>query len=259
VLSALLAAAVLHSGCAATPVRWQPSKFPSRSDTPWVLARPASAELLGVLETYRASLRDPRVNRSDGLVLWQLGASIMWNHPGTLRARRLDGPGSFRSDPSSTIRFPSTGCWRLTLWNNSGFGFAMGSVVARVVAVPKSLMCGATVLEHGWAYARPRSSGIKGGWPWITTGPARLATHGHDGGNNMKVPWWIDNGGRTLELDGMRLGAPGTFHQSFLEAESPKGVYPSIVDIPAAGCWLLRLRTGRLAGVLIVRAYNGRS
>jgi hypothetical protein len=41
-------------------------------------------------------------------------------------------------------------------------------------------------------------------------------------------------------------------------ALSPEGVYPSIVDVPAAGCWLLRLRTGSLAGVIVVRAYNGR-
>jgi hypothetical protein len=74
----------------------------------------------------------------------------------------------------------------------------------------------------------------------------------------MKVPWWIDRGGPSLELAGTRLDARGSFRQEFPEALSPKGVYPSNVDIPAAGCWLLRLRTGRLAGVIVVRAYNGR-
>jgi hypothetical protein len=39
-------------------------------------------------------------------------------------------------------------------------------------------------------------------------------------------------------------------------ALSPHGVYPSIVDIPTAGCWMLRLRTGKLAGVLVVRAMD---
>jgi hypothetical protein len=240
-------------------VHWQASKFPSRTDTPWVLGRPASAGLLGALMTYEASLRDARVNRSDGLVLWQFGASIEWNHPGTIRARRLDGPGSFRADPQQVLHFPTTGCWQLTLWNNSGFGSKIASVVARVVPVPRTLRCSATVLQKGWGIARPRSSGIKGGWPWQASGAARLATHGHDGGNNMKVPWWIDHGGPSLELVGRRLDGVGSFRQVFAEALSPKGVYPSNVDIPAAGCWLLRLRTGRLAGVLVVRAYDGRS
>jgi hypothetical protein len=44
----------------------------------------------------------------------------------------------------------------------------------------------------------------------------------------------------------------------FLEALSPKGIYPSTVDIPAAGCWLLHLRTGALAGVIVVRAVDTR-
>jgi hypothetical protein len=35
------------------------------------------------------------------------------------------------------------------------------------------------------------------------------------------------------------------------------GLYPSIVDVPAAGCWLLRLRTGRLSGAIVVRAIDG--
>lgn len=266
-LTAVLAAAALfgspQTGCAATVVHYSPSKFPGLSDSPWVMGKPASAGLLAAVVSYPRSLRDPRVNRSDRLVLWRLGGSIAWNHPGTLRARRLDGSGSFSTHLDigtgvTTLRFPSVGCWRLTLWNISGFGSKIASVVARVVEVPKKLGCAATVLEDGWAKARPRSSGIKGGWPWIIVGPAQLTTHGHDGDKNMKVPWWINKGGPSLDVVGTRLDAVGTFRQTFLEATSPKGVYPSIVDIPAAGCWLLRLRTGKLAGVIVVRAVNAR-
>jgi hypothetical protein len=262
VVSAVLAAVVLHAGCAATPVHYQASKFPGLSDAPWVLAQPASTGLVGALVTYSSLLRDPRVNSADGLVLWRLGSSIAWNHPGTLRVRRLDGRGFFvvrqESNGNTTLRFPATGCWRLTLWNNSGFGSKIASVVASVVDPPKQLGCGATVLEDGWAIARPRSSGIRGGWPWQASGPARLATHGHDGDNNMKVPWWIKRGRPSLQVLGTRLDAAGSFGQQFREALSPKGVYPSNIDIPAAGCWLLQLRTGRLAGAIVVRAYNGR-
>jgi hypothetical protein len=264
-VTAVLAAAALlgsgQSGCAASTVRYEPVKFPGFSDTPWVLPKPASSGLLGALVKYPGSLRDGRVNSSDGLVLWRVGASIAWNRPGRLVARRLDGPGSFSARPEvssgadiSTLRFPSAGCWRLTLRNVSGFGSNIASVVARVVDVPKKLGCDVTVLENGQAFARPRSSGIRGGWPWFST--AQLTTHGHDGDRNMKVPWWVDKGGGSIELVGTRLDAVGRFRQVFPMALSPHGVYPSIVDIPAAGCWMLRLRTGKLAGALIVRAVD---
>jgi hypothetical protein len=263
VVTAVLAAAALlgsaPSTCAATTVRYQPVKFPGLSDMPWVLGKPTSSGLIGVLPRYSSSLRDGRVNGSDGLVLWRLGASIAWNRPGRLLARRLDGPGSFSvrveaPSGSDLLRFPSAGCWRLTLRNVSGFGSNIASVVARVVDPPKKLGCAITVLQNGDAFARPRSSGIRGGWPWVSV--AQLTTHGHDGDRNMKVPWWADKGGPSLELVGTRLDAVGRFRQVFSMALSPHGVYPSIVDIPAAGCWLLRLRTGKLAGVIVVRAVD---
>jgi hypothetical protein len=254
VVSALLAAAALvaPSGatCPATTVRHQLAKNPGYSDAPWVLARPTAPGVLASLPDYPQSLRDARVNRSDGLVLWTAGARMVWNAPGSVVARRLDRPGRFRAAPA--LVFPAPGCWRLT----RGAGARAVSVVARVVPVPQTLGCAATVLEGGDAYARPRSSGIRGGWPWQESGPARLTTHGHDGDRNMKVPWWISRGGPSLTLVGTRLDGAGLFRQEFPMAGSPTGVYPSIVDIPAAGCWLLRLRTARLAGVLVVRALD---
>jgi hypothetical protein len=245
-----------------TPVHYQLSKIPGLSDAPWVVGRPESAGLLGALRTYPSSLRDPRVNRSDGLVLWRHGESITWTTFGTLRARRLDGHGSFSTplhyDRTSTLRFPSTGCWRLTLWKNSGRGPKIASVVARVLGVPKRLACAATRLEAEWAIARPRSSGIRGAWPWQTSGPAHLTTHGHEGERKMNVLWSVRGGGRDLELVGTRLDADGSFRQDFPRALSQRGVYQSTVDIPAAGCWLFRLRTGRLAGIVVVRAVDAR-
>jgi hypothetical protein len=245
-------------------VRWQLAKHPTYHDTPWVLAEPQAPALIGFIVTPKL-MRDLRVNRSDGLVLWKSGSRIVWNTSGALVARRLDGRGSFRvrlqpdSDgSSSTFRFPSAGCWRLTVRRGS----AAAIVIARVIPRPHKLGCGATRLEDRYAYARPRSSGIRGGWGgWATPeGGALLFTHGHAGGMNMKVPWWVhQNGGPSLELAGSRLDGKGSFRQEFPMALSPKDVYPSIVDVPAPGCWLFRLRTGRLAGVLVVRAvdYHG--
>jgi hypothetical protein len=173
--------------------------------------------------------------------------------PGSLVARRLDGRGTVRSPLDRDLRFPSAGCWRLTVRSPRG----IAAVVARVVPEPESLACDATELESGSALVRPRSAGIRGGWPWQNAGPATLATHGHDGDRNMKVLWRVRrNGGPLLQLAGTRLDAEGSFQQEFVRA-LPE-TYPSTVVIPAAGCWLLRLRTARLAGVLVVRAYDAR-
>ena len=177
------------------------------------------------LPGYAGTLWDGRVNGSDGLVLWRRTAAL----------------GSSRT-------FRSTGCRR--------FRVGGASLVARVVASPKKRTCGITILQNGRAYARPRSSRIWGAWPWLSI--AQLTTHGHDGDNNMKVLWSIDGGGPSLELIGARLDGSGSFRQEFPELLSPKGVYPSIVDIPAAGCWLLHLSSGRRAGVIVVRAVDAR-
>jgi hypothetical protein len=253
----LLAAAALvappASSCPATAVSFEPAKSPGYSNTPWVLARPIAPGIAGSLPDYLQSLRDARVNRSDGLVLWTRGTRIVWNQTGVVRAQRLDGPGRFTV--GSLLRFPATGCWRLTVRGDRG----MASVVARVVAPPNTLRCAATLLRRGSAYARPHSSGIRGGWPWQTSGPATLTTHGHDGDRNMKVLWRVSRkSGGWLTLTGTRLDGQGSFEQEFPMALGMDGVFPSTVDIPAAGCWLLRLRTGDAGGVLVVRAVDAR-
>jgi hypothetical protein len=248
-------------------VRYQSAKHPTLGDVPWVLARPQGPGILGFLPTYPASLRDGRVNRADGLVLWQRGATIVWTASGTLVAQRIGGGRAIRipltpgvDGAVSEPRFPAAGCWRLTLRS----GANVASVVARVVARPAKVGCQATMLESGAAFVRPRSSGMRGLWPWQSSGPASLTTHGHDGDRNMKVPWWVNRGwGGSLSLVGKRLDAAGSFRQEFPNAtydgsQGKGGVFPSIVDVPAPGCWLLRLRTAQLAGVLVIRAVDAR-
>jgi hypothetical protein len=75
----------------------------------------------------------------------------------------------------------------------------------------------------------------------------------------MKVLWTVARkAGLALELDGTRLDGEGSFRQRFPMASGPAGevVYPSIVDVPSAGCWLLRLRSLSSAGVLVVRVID---
>jgi hypothetical protein len=249
--------------CAASVVRYQAAKHPTLHDVPWILARPATRGVLGLVDSYPRMLRDGRVNRSDGLVLWTKGARIVWSGPQlatTLAARRLDGRASFRLELERTddglvsdLRFPAAGCWRLQLGH--------ATAVARVVSTPAEVGCAATPLQDGWAAARPRSSGIRGGWgPWRTpAGGALLYTHGHGAGWNMKVLWRArSSAGRSLTLDGIRLDADGSFTEELPTPDGMAAVYPSNVDVPAAGCWLLRLRTARLAGAVVVQAIDDR-
>jgi hypothetical protein len=265
-VAALLAAAALvaptPNACPATSVQYVRAKHPVYWDTPWVLARPHGPAIAGFLVTYSPSLRDGRVNRSGGVVLWTAGSQIVWTVSGSGRARRLDGRRSFsfevKADAVSELRFPSAGCWRLTIHASRG----TASIVARVVRARATDRCDATPIERAGVFARPRSSGIRGGWgPWRTAdGGALLYTHGRHvaGGMNMKVLWRVAGDASratdSLELVGARLDGAGSFRQEFVYAP---GLYPSIVDVPTSGCWLLRLRTGRHAGAIVVRAIDG--
>jgi hypothetical protein len=253
--------------CAATTVRYGPAKHPTLGDRPWVLARPQTAAVLGFLQNYRRTLRDGRVNDADGLVLWQTGETIVWSLPRgtpTLVARRLDAPGtvriSLRRTPAgfaSAPRFPSAGCWLLTLGG--------ASVTAQVVPRPARPGCDATISPPtGLTLVRPRSAGIAGGFTWRTDdGRLLLYTHGIGPGDlNAKVLWWSRRAHGALDLTGTGLDRSGSFHESWTEAGTSQlapgyvAAFPSNVDVPAPGCWLLRLRVGRDAGVLVVRARN---
>jgi hypothetical protein len=255
------------TACAATMVRYGPAKHPTLGDQPWVLARPQTNAVIGFLPGYARTLRDQRVNDADGLVLWQTGERIVWTLPSgtaTLVARRLDGPGSVRfalrktSDGLvSTPRFPTAGCWRLTLGG--------ASVVASVVDRPTHLGCDATVAPTTeLTLVRPRSAGIAGGFSWRTDdGRLLIYTHGIGPGDlSAKVLWASKRGHGSLSLTGIRLDGKGRFRQDFNEAGTSQysdgyhAVFPSIVDIPAPGCWLLRLRLERYAGALVVVARN---
>jgi hypothetical protein len=91
-----------------------------------------------------------------------------------------------------------------------------------------------------------------------------MYTHGSGpDGIDAKVLWWARrNFGGSLRLTGIRLDAPGRFHQTFQQAgtsSTPVGYrapFPSTVVVPHAGCWLFRLRTGTVAGVVVVQAVD---
>src|SRR5919199_4812676 len=127
------------SGCSASIVRHFPVKIPGLSELPWLLAKPRAVGLPVSLVTYLSTLHDSRVNASPGAVLWTRGEKIAWTRPNdaaaaVLTGQRLDGAGSFTLalEPSETVffatlRFPSAGCWKLTLRG----GGTSSSVVVR--------------------------------------------------------------------------------------------------------------------------------
>jgi hypothetical protein len=75
-------------------------------------------------------------------------------------------------------------------------------------------------------------------------------------GGSTKVLWMV----RPLYtskviIAGRQLDGAGTFEEQFRSASSTDGtVFPSIVDVPNAGCWLLTIRNGPVVGRFAVVA-----
>ncbi len=76
------------------------------------------------------------------------------------------------------------------------------------------------------------------------------------GGGATKILWVVKPlSSSQVSISGRRLDGAGTFAQRFRSASSPDGtVFPSIVDVPSAGCWLLTVRSGRVTGRFAVVA-----
>ena len=79
-----------------------------------------------------------------------------------------------------------------------------------------------------------------------------LYTRGGTGNPAMKILWTTRGGAAGLTVLGRRLDAAGSFKQRF----SGRGEFPSIVKIPAAGCWRLWVRSGSRHGAFVVRAID---
>jgi hypothetical protein len=73
---------------------------------------------------------------------------------------------------------------------------------------------------------------------------------------------WVPRpvGSSQVTVSGRRLDGPGTFRDEFRSASSASGiVFPSIVNVPEAGCWLLTIRNGRAVGRFAVEAISATS
>jgi hypothetical protein len=240
------------------------------------------------------TLMDGRVNASDGLVIYAggrngpLATKILWTvrrgAGATLRigGRRLDGPGSYASswrgvgggEFPSIVRLPSAGCWSLELAS----GKVRRNVVVEAVEPRAAPACDASKVQTGghprlgdvrWLPATPSSSGIAA-VRFVTVFPGQdeavIPPGGHfPGGPNTKFLWWTPKPSGALQILGTRLDAAGAFRATFGPATGDVGtgggqtIYPSIIDVPTAGCWGLTLRMGRRAGLVVFRVVPAQS
>lgn len=76
------------------------------------------------------------------------------------------------------------------------------------------------------------------------------------GGGSTKILWVVRQpDSSTLTILGRRLDGAGAFRQDERSARGPSGVvFPSIVDVPDTGCWLLTVRNGRRSARFAVEA-----
>ncbi len=79
------------------------------------------------------------------------------------------------------------------------------------------------------------------------------------GGGSTKILWVPRRPlSSTLSILGRRLDGAGTFRQDARSARGPNGiVFPSIVDVPGPGCWLLTVRNGRRSARFALQAISG--
>jgi hypothetical protein len=137
--------------------------------------------------------------------------------------------------------------------------------------VHDDVSCPATLVHYG--------AGGKGGLstvPWVRIGRAGRAylffygaeladgrvnrsrgtviyTHGGTSTSSTKILWAPDHPGRRARVSATRLDAAGRFTQRLTRAG---GTFPSVVSIPAAGCWKLTLNTGKSRATIAVRAVD---
>ena len=74
-------------------------------------------------------------------------------------------------------------------------------------------------------------------------------------GHTAKILWWPRRRGaaHSIAIRGRSLEGGGTFVEKFSASGSN---FPSIVDLPSAGCWRVDVTTGKLHGTVYVNAVS---
>jgi len=114
-----------------------------------------------------------------------------------------------------------------------------------------------------WVSATPTSSGIVGHlfyyagstWAAAKSPDLRIYAGGSDrNGHNMKVLWRprVRGAANSLRIVGAQLDGSASFVERWPAIGG--GLFPSTVNVPVAGCWLLTLETGKLTATVTVTA-----
>jgi hypothetical protein len=115
-----------------------------------------------------------------------------------------------------------------------------------------------------WIAASPASSGLVGHlfyydrlnvWKQERLPRVRMYRGGQspDGRISMKILWELRRGSALMvEVRARRLDGPGAFTQRLSSTSSNSNQFPSIIDVPTAGCWRLTLTAGRATGHMAV-------
>jgi hypothetical protein len=144
--------------------------------------------------------------------------------------------------------------------------------------------CGATTVHYHpyqgvqpglaqlpWIAASPPSTGLVGHifyydsrnpWKRERRSPLRMYSGGEspDGRLNMKVLCELHRGRVPPLLDVLatRIDGPGSSFRQLPSTSSDASQFPSIIDIPTPGCWLLTLKAGATTGHVVIDVVAGR-
>jgi hypothetical protein len=237
---------------------------------------------------YHAVLADVRVNQSPGAVIYTGGGTaafstkVLWMTDGSgphglLVGTRLDAPGKFTQPLrgvggfASIVRVPVAGCWKLTL----RAGRRRATLTLEAVDPRPSFSCDATPVRRDvpdpigadipWLVATPASAGITGTiFYHLPSDASRAVIYPNkrtpDDGNT-KILWKVPakTAGGSLVVLASRLDEPVTMRpQRFPPASDrwPGVSFPSGIDVSSIGCWLLTLRSGKAAGIVVVQSIS---
>lgn len=143
-------------------------------------------------------------------------------------------------------------------------------------STPSAAACAPATVHYGGVPGAARDAGIPSTFAWVKDSSAsvtgtlfyytptlRRHTHaiigtlGHaEPGVATKILWWVQGrGSPTLTIVGTRSDATGSFRQTITGPTlGDNTTFPSIVRVPAPGCWTLTVHSRTTSGSITFRA-----
>lgn len=140
-----------------------------------------------------------------------------------------------------------------------------------LVRYTRSPGAAAGLAQLPWIAASPASTGLVGHlfyydrlnvWKQKRLPRARMYSGGQspDGRVSMKILWELRRGSpMLLGVRGTRLDGAGAFTLKLSSTSSNSKQFPSIIDVPGPGCWLLTLKAGTTTGHVAILVVPGKT